>query len=115
MKMKTSTSRKLRYGGTSLAITALIIAVVIIINAIMTLLTQRFMWYGDMTPDLHFTISEECFDLIGAVSNEDDINSPIEMIDKFRAENKAYNAEKGLVKGDKALRQSSIWEKFLAC
>ena len=111
--MKTSTSRKLRYGGTSLAITALIIAVVIIINAIMTLLTQRFMWYGDMTPDLHFTISEECFDLIGAVSNEDDINSPIEMIDKFRAENKAYNAEKGLVKGDKDYRDENVMINIL--
>jgi hypothetical protein len=113
MKMKTSTSRKLRYGGTSLAITALIIAVVIIINAIMTLLTQRFMWYGDMTPDLHFTISEECFDLIGAVSDEDDINSPVEMIDKFRAENKAYNAEKGLVKGDKDYRDENVMINIL--
>ena len=111
--MKTSTSRKLRYGGTSLAITALIIAVVIIINAIMTLLTQRFMWYGDMTPDLHFTISEECFDLIGAVSDEDDINTPVEMIDKFRAENKAYNAEKGLVKGDKDYRDENVMINIL--
>ena len=111
--MKTSTSRKLRYGGTSLAITALIIAVVIIINAIMTLLTQRFMWYGDMTPDLHFTISEECFDLIGAVSDEDDINSPVEMIDKFRTENKAYNAEKGLVKGDKDYRDENVMINIL--
>ena len=111
--MKTSTSRKLRYGGTSLAITALIIAVVIIINAIMTLLTQRFMWYGDMTPDLHFTISEECFDIIGAVSDEDDINSPVEMIDKFRAENKAYNAEKGLVKGDKDYRDENVMINIL--
>ena len=111
--MKTSTSRKLRYGGTSLAITALIIAVVIIINAIMTLLTQRFMWYGDMTPDLHFTISEECFDLIGAVSDEDDINSPVEMIDKFRAENKAYNAENGLVKGDKDYRDENVMINIL--
>ena len=30
MKMKTSTGRKIRYGGTSLAMTALIIAIVII-------------------------------------------------------------------------------------
>ena len=107
MKMKTSTGRKMRYGGTSLAITALIIAIVIILNAIMTLLTQRFMWYGDMTPDLHFTISEECFDLIGEVA-DDDINSPIEMIDKFRAENKAYNQENGLSEGDAGYRDENV-------
>ena len=107
MKMKTSTGRKVRYGGTSLAITALIIAVVIILNAIMTLLTKRFMWYGDMTPDLHFTISDECFELIGEVA-DDEINSPIEMIDKFRADNKAYNSEHGLSEGDEGYRDENV-------
>ena len=111
--MKTSTSRKLRYGGTSLAITALIIAAVIILNAIMTLLTQRFMWYGDMTPDLHFTISEECFDLIGAVDEKDDINTPIEMIDKFRAENKAYNTENGLTAESEGYRDEKVMINIL--
>ena len=113
MKMKTSTSRKLRYGGTSLAITALIIAAVIILNAIMTLLTQRFMWYGDMTPDLHFTISEECFDLIGAVDEKDDINTPVEMIDKFRAENKAYNTENGLTAESEGYRDEKVMINIL--
>ena len=107
MKMKTSTGRKLRYGGTSVAITALIIAVVIILNAIMTLLTKRFMWYGDMTPDLHFTISDECYDLIGEVK-DDEINTPVEMIDKFRAENKTYNQENGLSEGTAGYRDENV-------
>ena len=105
--MKTSTGRKLRYGGTSVAITALIIAVVIILNAIMTLLTKRFMWYGDMTPDLHFTISDECYDLIGEVK-DDEINTPVEMIDKFRAENKTYNQENGLSEGTAGYRDENV-------
>lgn len=104
--------RKLRYGGTSLALTALIIAAVIILNAIMTLLTQRFMWYGDMTPDLHFTISEECFDLIGEVK-DDEINTPVEMIDKFRAENKAYNAANGLTAGSAGYRDEKVMINIL--
>jgi hypothetical protein len=112
--MKTSTGRKVRYGGTSLAITALIIAVVIILNAIMTLLTKRFMWYGDMTPDLHFTISDECFELIGEVA-DDEINSPIEMIDKFRADNKAYNSEHGLSEGDEGYRDENVKVNILFC
>ena len=110
--MKTSTGRKLRYGGTSLAITALIIAAVIILNAIMTLLTQRFMWYGDMTPDLHFTISEECFTLIGEVK-DDDINTPVEMIDKFRAENTAYNAANNLTEGSDGYRDENVMINIL--
>lgn len=113
MKMKASTGRKMRYGGTSVALTALIIAVVIIINAIMTLLTQRFMWYGDMTPDLHFTISKECFDLIGKVDDNDNINSPVEMLDKFRAENKAYNAENNLKEGDADYRDENVMINIL--
>ena len=111
--MKTSTGRKVRYGGTSIAITALIIAIVIILNATMTLLTKRFMWYGDMTPDLHFTISDECFDLIGSTDGADEINSPVEMIDKFRADNKAYNQEHGLSEGDEGYRDEHVMVNIL--
>ncbi|MBO7303082.1 MAG: Gldg family protein [Clostridia bacterium] len=111
--MKTSTGRKIRYGGTSIAITALIIAVVIILNAIMTLLTKRFMWYGDMTPKRHFTITEKCLDLIGEEDPNNDANSPVEMVKKFREENKAYNAEKGLNKGDEGYRDENVMINIL--
>ncbi len=90
MKIKTSTGRKIRYGGTSIVIVALVIAVVIILNAIMTLLTQKFMWYGDMTPELKFTITEECFELIGE-ETDNGKNSAIEMVKKFRKENADFN------------------------
>ena len=58
MKIKASTGRKLRYGGLSLALTALIIAVVVIVNVIFSALAQKFMWYGDLTPELLYTISD---------------------------------------------------------
>ena len=90
MKMKTSTGRKIRYGSTSIAIVALVLAIVIAINAIVTLLTQKFMWYGDMTPELKFTLSEECFNLIGEETDNDQ-KSPIEMLKQFRKENADYN------------------------
>lgn len=107
MKMKTSTGRKIRYGGTSLAMTALIIAIVIILNAIMTLLTNRFMWYGDMTPELKFTISDECYELLGE-ETDNGLNSPIEMLNKFRAENKASNEANGLVAGDAGYKDENV-------
>ncbi len=88
--MKTSTGRKIRYGGTSIAIVALVIAAVIVLNAIVTLLTQKFMWYGDMTPELKFTITDECFELIGEETDNGQ-NSAIEMVKKFRQENADYN------------------------
>lgn len=90
MKMKTSTGRKIRYGSTSIAIVALVLAIVIALNAIVTLLTQKFMWYGDMTPELKFTLSEECLDLIGEETDNDQ-SSAIEMLKKFRKENAEFN------------------------
>ena len=111
--MKTSTGRKIRYGGTSIALTALIIAVVIILNAIMTLLTRRFAWYGDMTPDRHFTLSEECLELIGEEDPNNDASSPIEMIKKFREDNKKYNSDNSLVEGDKDYRDENVMINIL--
>ena len=113
MRLKSSTGRKLRYGGTSVAITALIIAAVIIVNIVFSLLTERFRWYIDLTPDLHFTISEECFKLIEESDEEDDEDSPIEMIDKFRAENKAYNLEHKLSEGDADWRDEHVMINIL--
>ena len=115
MKLKASTGRKLRYGGTSVAITALVIAAIIIVNVVFSLLTERFRWYADLTPDLHFTISEECFQLIAESDEADDEDSPIEMLDKFRAENKQYNADNGLSKGDEGYRDEEVKVNILFC
>lgn len=105
--MKASTGRKLKYGGTSLALTALIIAAVIILNVIFSLLTQRFTWYLDLTPELKFTITEDCYDLIGA-EDDDTIDTPIEMVKKFREENKKYNADNNLKPGDKDYKDENV-------
>ncbi len=115
MKLKASTGRKLRYGGTSVAITALIIAAVIILNVVFSLLTERFRWYIDLTPDLHFTISDECYQLIEVSDEDDDEDSPIEMINKFRADNAAYNAANGLSAGDEGARDEHVMINILFC
>ena len=108
MKLKASTGRKLRYGGTSIALTALIITAVIIVNALTTLIVQKFGLYVDLTPDLHFTISDECYDLIGAEVADDGNDTPIEMVKKFRENNKAYNAANGLKPGDEGYKDENV-------
>ena len=115
MKLKASTGRKLRYGGTSVAITALIIAAVIIFNVVFSLLVQRFRWYIDLTPDLHFTISDECYELIEESDIADHEDSPIEMLNKFREDNAAYNAENGLSEGDEGYRDENVKVNILFC
>ena len=95
MKLKSGSSRKLRYGGVTLALTTLILAVVIIVNVIFTALAQKFLWYADLTPELLFTLSDNCVDLI---ANGDDTYeqsfSPIEMVDKARAEKRAADPKR---------------------
>lgn len=108
MRLKTSTDRKLRYGGTSVAVTALIIAAIVIFNVVFSLLTSRFRWYIDFTPEYHFTFSEDFLDLIGERDADNGSDSPIEMLDKFRAENKAYNAENNLKEGDEGWRDENV-------
>lgn len=116
MKINASLGRKLRYGGTSAALTALIIAAVIVINIIFSAVTQSFMLYTDLTPPLHFTLSEECLDLI---ENGDDSvagsSSPIEMIKKFREENKKYNTEKGLSPSSPDWRDEELMLRIILC
>ncbi len=90
MKMKTATSRKLRYGGVTAILTSFIIAAIIIFNVIFSALASKFLWYIDMTPELLFTLSEQCLDLI---ENGDDTfensSSPLKMVDSFRAAKRA--------------------------
>lgn len=111
MKLKSATGRKLKYGGTSLAITALVLAIVIIVNLFLSLFVNRFSWYIDLTPDMHFTISDECFELIGGEGED----TPIKMVEKFRAENKAYNTANGLSAGAEGYRNENVKINILFC
>ncbi len=90
MKLKASTSRKLRYGGVTAFLTALILVVVVVFNVIFSALSQKFLWYVDLTPDELFTVSQNCFDLIrqGDPTFEES-TSPIEKVDQIRAEKQA--------------------------
>ena len=93
MKMKASTGRKLRYGGVSAVLTALIIAVVIIANIIFSALSQKLLWYVDLTPELLYSLSDEAVDLVANGDDEFDTLSPIEMVDKIREEKAAEDPE----------------------
>ena len=116
MKNKAFNRRKLRYASTSVLLTALIIAAVIVFNIIFSALGTKFLWYVDLTPDMLFTLSDECFDLI---ENGDEqfgnSTSPIEMVNKFREENKKFNQDNGLKKGDVGYRDEEVMIRIIFC
>lgn len=57
-------SKKFRYGSVSLAFTIIIIAAVILFNAIFTALSRKFVWYIDMTSEQVYTLSDEAVKLL---------------------------------------------------
>ena len=64
MKFNKANSKKLRYGGVTAVLTALIIVAVLIVNVIFSALAQKLIWYKDLTPELLFTLSDNCVDLL---------------------------------------------------
>ena len=92
MRMKASTSRKLRYGGVTAVLTAAIVAVVIICNVIFSALSQKFLWYTDLTPEKLFTVSDACYELLqNGDPDFEESTSPIDKVNQIRAEKKAQD------------------------
>lgn len=60
-------TKKFRYGSVSVALTVVIIAAVILFNAIFTALSEKFTWYLDMTSEEMYTLSNEAKGLLDQV------------------------------------------------
>ena len=75
MKKINFNKRNLKYGGFSIALTALIVAVVIIVNVAVTSLGRTFSWYSDLTGSSIYSVSDafhKNLDEIMAVNKDDD-------------------------------------------
>ncbi len=66
-------TKKFRYGSISVALVAVIIAAVILINAIFTALANKFLWFIDMTPNQIFTLSDEAVALLDTMENRNEV------------------------------------------
>lgn len=86
---KQGKSKRLRYGGVTAVLTALIIASVILLNVILSALSDRYFRSADLTPSLHFTLSENCIDLIRNGDPTFGSESPVAVLDRIRAEKRA--------------------------
>ncbi len=91
--MKIKNTKKLRYGGIAVALTALIIAVIVLLNVVVTSLSSKYMWYIDMTANGIYSLSEQCLTVV-----RDGI---AEINEKRDAENK----KNGLNAGDEGFKK----------
>lgn len=65
--MKLFQNKKFKYGSLAVALTAGVIALVILLNAAVSLLADRFYWYADMTSDRLYEISDLSRTLLSTV------------------------------------------------
>ena len=66
-------TKKFRYGSVSVALVVVIVAAVILLNAIFTALSNKFLWFIDMTPNQIFTLSDEAIALLDTMENKNEV------------------------------------------
>lgn len=62
-------SKKIKYSTLSTAFIAVVIALVIMLNAITTVLSSKLGWYIDMTDEQMFSLSDEAKDLLDTIND----------------------------------------------
>ncbi len=60
----TASKKAFRHGSVTVALTVLIVAVIILLNASVTTLALRFSWYINMNPTLAYPVTDTCFDYL---------------------------------------------------
>ena len=74
-------SKKFKHGSVSIALVIVIIAAVILINAIFTALAQKYLWYVDMTSESMYTLTDAAKTLLS-----ENFNTEKEVLVTFCAE-----------------------------
>ena len=67
MKKSFIRNRKVRYGGITVVLTVLVITVAVLINAVVGVLSDRYLWYTPMVSEGSYDVTENCFALLGRV------------------------------------------------
>ena len=57
--------KKARFGGLSVGLTIVLIAVVILVNVLFSAFANKFGWYVDMTGSALYSVSEDCIEQLG--------------------------------------------------
>lgn len=76
-KKRIFASKRFKYGSSAVTFTIAFIAVVVLINVMLTTLTTNFHWFIDMTTEGLYTISDSVHELIDPLNGRDDVNIKI--------------------------------------
>ena len=70
MKNSAFSSRKLKYGSLSVAMTCVIIAAVVLFNGVFKLLADKYLWYTDLTRDEIYTLSDVAVEAVANIDKD---------------------------------------------
>ncbi len=87
-------SKRVKYGTLNVILVAIVIAIVIMANSIITVLSNTFGFYLDMTEEQLYTVSEPLVELLNEVSEDVDIDI-IFCCDRDEAQKSYSNLENG--------------------
>ena len=72
MRKRIIRSKRARYGGMTVLLTVLLIAVVVLGNVLMSTLARRYSWYTPMTGSADYRVTEACYSLLDATLGKQD-------------------------------------------
>lgn len=87
MRKRIIRSRRARYGGMTVLLTVLLVAVVVLTNVLIGTLAQRYSWYTPMTGTADYRVTETCYSLLDATLGKQ--NETVRIIFCDTAENAA--------------------------
>ncbi len=65
MKKRFIRTKKARYGGMTVLLTVLLVAVIVLSNLLVSTLAKRYSWYVNMNGQADFSVTETCYSLLG--------------------------------------------------
>ena len=75
---KIESRRRLKYGALAVTLTCVVVALVVVVNAIFSALANKFLWYVDMTDAQVFSVTDATRDLLNDYRGKD--NSHIDIV-----------------------------------
>lgn len=70
MKKTVFRNRRMRYGGMTVLLTALVVTVTILANAVFSTLAERYQWYSYSIKEVDYSVTAACYDILGEAFRE---------------------------------------------
>ena len=106
---KLSNKRKIKYGAVLAIFLALVISVVVLFNSVISVLSERFNWFFDMTDEQLYSASDEFVDAMAKING----NAELEII--FFDEQDTISADHSSVNYEAGLAYANIRSHILRC